>query len=235
MQESGLARTRRIALTPSVHPSDAEVRDGTSIRVILVDDHELVRCGLAALLAPVPDIRVVAQAEDGAALLALLEHTTADVVVCDIAMPGMDGLEAIQHVHSLWPDVRILVLSMEDSPQVARRALAQGAAGYLVKRAGTGELRDAIRAVMAGHRYLSPIITQSVLGAAPDSPQEQLTSRQVEILALLAQGCSSRVIASRLGLSPKTVDVHRARIMDRLHIRDVAGLTRYAIRHRLIN
>lgn len=202
-------------------------------RVILVDDHELVRSGLAAVLSATADIRVVAEAGDGVALLGLLEHTPADVVVCDIAMPGMDGLEAIERVHSLWPDVRILVLSAEDSPQVARRALAKGASGYLVKRAGIGELRDAIRATMAGHRYLSPLIVQAQ--AAPsDDPEAQLTSRQIEILTLVAQGCSSRDIASRLGLSPKTVDVHRVRIMDRLHIREVAGLTRYAIRHRLI-
>lgn len=202
--------------------------------MILVDDHELVRSGLAALLSAVPDVRVVAEASDGVALLALLEHTPTDVVVCDIAMPGMDGLEAIERVHSLWPDVRILVLSMEDSPHVAKQALSKGACGYLVKRSGTTELHEAIRATMAGHRYLSPVITQSLLAPASDSPEAQLTGRQIEILVLIAQGSSSRDIASRLGLSSKTVDVHRLRIMERLRIRDVAGLTRYAIRHRLI-
>ena len=220
-------------LPSSFSPFGLEEQGAAQTRVILVDDHELVRSGLAAILSAAPDMRVVAEAGDGVALLGLLEQTSTDVVVCDIAMPGMDGLEAIERVHSLWPDVRILVLSAEDSPQVARRALAKGASGYLVKRAGIGELHEAIRATMAGHRYLSPLIRQS-LAAPPDDPEAQLTTRQIEILTLIAQGCSSRDIASRLGLSSKTVDVHRVRIMDRLRIREVAGLTRYAIRHRLI-
>ena len=204
------------------------------IRVILVDDHELVRSGLAALLSIVPGMQVVAEARDGASLLALLEHTEADVVVCDITMPGMDGLETIERVHSQWPELRTLVLSMEDSPVVARRALAKGASGYVVKHAASGELQDAIRATMAGRRYLSPVITRSLLVAPSDAPEEQLTTRQLEILTLIAEGCTSRDIGARLGLSHKTVDVHRLRIMDRLGIRDVASLTRYAMRHRLI-
>jgi len=202
--------------------------------VILVDDHELVRSGLAALLYGVPDIQVVAEAGDGATLLGLLENILVDVVVCDIAMPGMDGLEAIERVHSRWPDVRTLVLSMEDSPQVARRALAKGASGYMSKQAASGELQDAIRATMAGQCYLSPAISRSLVVAQSVGPDEQLTARQVEILTLMAQGLTSREIGAQLGLSPKTVDVHRLRIMDRLGIRNVASLTRYAIRHKLV-
>ena len=115
-----------------------------------------------------------------------------------------------------------------------RRALAKGASGYVVKHAASGELQDAIRATMAGRRYLSPVITRSLLVAPSDAPEEQLTTRQLEILTLIAEGCTSRDIGTRLGLSHKTVDVHRLRIMDRLGIRDVASLTRYAMRHRLI-
>ncbi|WP_427911336.1 response regulator [Ramlibacter sp. MMS24-I3-19] len=215
-------------------PSRTPAHDAALIRVILVDDHELVRSGLAALLAQVPDMRVVAEARDGASLLALLEHTRAEVLVCDIGMPGMDGLETIERVHSQWPELRILVLSMEDSPQVARRALGNGASGYVVKNAASSELQEAIRATMAGLRYLSPVITRSLLVPPSGAAQEQLTTRQLEILTLIAEGCTSREIGIRLGLSHKTVDVHRLRIMDRLGIRDVASLTRYALRHRLV-
>jgi DNA-binding NarL/FixJ family response regulator len=215
---------------PISHP-----RATRTIRVILVDDHELVRAGISALLASEPDIRVVAEARDGASLLALLEHTRPDVVVCDMGMPGMDGLETVERVHHQWPDVRVLVLSMDDSAASARRALAKGASGYVAKQAASGELHAAIVAAMEGRRYLSPGITRSLLVAPKDAPEEQLTQRQLEILVLIAQGHSSREIGERLGLSYKTVDVHRLRIMDRLGIRDVANLTRYAIRHRLVS
>ena len=164
------------------------------------------------------------------------EHGTwADVVVCDINMPGMGGHEAIEKIHEEWPHVRTLVLSMEDSPQVAKRALAKGASGYVLKHAASSELLEAIRATMAGRRYLSPAVTRALLTAPADAPEEQLTMRQLEILTLIAQGLSSREIGTQLGLSHKTVDVHRLRIMDRLGIRDVASLTRYAMRHRLIH
>lgn len=220
-----------IALASAPDPN-AQTR---TIRVVLVDDHALVRAGISALLSLEPDIRVVAEARDGASLLALLERTSTDVVVCDMSMPGMDGLETVERVHERWPDVRLLVLSMDDSAASARRALAKGASGYVAKHAASGELHAAIVAAMEGRRYLSPGITRSLLLSADDAPEEQLTRRQIEILVLIAQGHSSREIGERLGLSPKTVDVHRMRIMDRLGIRDVANLTRYAIRHRLVS
>ena len=138
-------------------------------------------------------------------------------------------------MHQQWPGVRIVVLSMDDSALSARRALAKGADGYVAKHAATGDLHTAILAAMNGCRYLSPGIERALAAAPHDTPEEQLTQRQREILVLIAQGQSSREIGERLGLSPKTVDVHRLRIMDRLGIRDVANLTRYAIRHRLIS
>jgi DNA-binding NarL/FixJ family response regulator len=219
-------------LTAAVSDTAAETR---SIRVILVDDHELVRAGISALLSVQPGMRVVAQARDGVSLLALLEHTETDVVVCDMTMPGMDGLETVERVHERWPGVRVLVLSMDDSAASARRALAKGASGYVTKHTASSELHAAIVATVEGERYLSPGITRSLLLAPADGPEEQLTRRQVEILVLIAQGHSSREIGERLGLSHKTVDVHRLRIMDRLGIHDVANLTRYALRHRLVS
>lgn len=222
------------ALTLSAPAPDTTGTGQRPIRVILVDDHELVRAGVSALLSIQSDIRVVAEARDGASLLELLARVTADVVVCDLAMPGMDGLEVVERVHLQWPEVRVLVLSMDDSALSARRALRKGASGYVAKHAASGELHEAIVAVMAGNRYLSSAITRSMLVAPDDSPEEQLTQRQREILILVAEGHSSREIGERLGLSHKTVDVHRLRIMDRLGIRDVANLTRYALRHGLV-
>jgi len=221
-------------LIDSASPSVSDVNQ-QAIRVILVDDHDLVRAGISALLSLEPDIHVVAQARDGASLLALLEHTPVDVVVCDLAMPGMDGLQAVERVHQQWPEVRVLVLSMDDSAGSARRALRKGASGFVVKHAARGELRAAIVATVEGRRYLSPGLERSLLATQHDAPEDQLTERQIEILVLVAKGHTSREIGERLGLSPKTVDVHRLRIMDRLRIRDVANLTRYAIRHRLVS
>jgi DNA-binding NarL/FixJ family response regulator len=220
---------------PLIHSTASDTRAAQqAIRVILADDHELVRAGISALLSLEPDIHVAAEARDGASLLALLEHTRVDVVVCDLAMPGMGGLEAVERVHQRWPELRVVVLSMDDSAASARLALRNGASGYVAKHAARDELRTAILATMQGRQYLSPAIARA-LAAGQDAPQDQLTTRQLEILVLVAQGHSSREIGERLGLSHKTVDVHRLRIMDRLGIRDVAGLTRYAMRQGLVS
>jgi DNA-binding NarL/FixJ family response regulator len=205
-----------------------------TIRIVLADDHELVRSGISALLSLLPGVAVVGEARDGYALVNLLEQVGADIVMSDIGMPGMDGLEAIARIHEAHPEVRAIVLSMDDSADAARCAFAAGASGYIVKQAATVELEAAITAVLAGRRYVSPSLAPQLLLPATDSPQAQLTHRQVEILVCIAQGQSSRAIGTRLGLSSKTVDAHRARIMDRLGIFDIAGLTRYAVRHRLV-
>jgi DNA-binding NarL/FixJ family response regulator len=205
------------------------------IRVILADDHELVRSGFCALLSVASDIEVVGQARDGFTLLSLLETTNADVVVCDIAMPGMDGLEALERIGPQFPELRVLFLSSDDSAAVVKRALRKGASGYIIKRAAADELELAIRTAADGGSYLSPSITRSLLLAGSDTPEEQLTERQVEILSRIAYGGKTKAIADSLGLSPKTVHIHRSRIMERLRIRDVASLTRYALRHRLVS
>lgn len=204
------------------------------IRIILVDDHELVRSGIRALLSLIDGVVVVGEAQDGTELMRMLGTVAVDIVMCDIAMPGMDGLEVIERIQRDHADVRTLVLSMDNSTAAAKRALAKGAWGYLIKQAATAELEMAIRTTMQGARYLSPAITASMLAGGPDTPEEQLTTRQIEILTCIAEGRSARDIGEQLGLSPKTVDVHRMRIMDRLGIHDVPGLTRYALKHRLI-
>ncbi len=204
------------------------------IRVVLADDHDLVRSGIKALLGMIKGVDVIAEARDGRELVTLVESLQPDVVMTDISMPGMDGIAAITEIHSRFPGVRLLVLSMYDTVDFVKRAVASGACGYLMKDAPPFELEQALRSVMATGSYFSPTIAQRLLQPSEPTVDDELTHRQVEILRLIAQGKASKEIAYDLGLSPKTVDVHRARIMERLQINDIASLTRYAVRKGLI-
>jgi DNA-binding NarL/FixJ family response regulator len=156
------------------------------------------------------------------------------VVMTDISMPGMDGITAISQIHAKHPQARLLVLSMYDTVDFVKRAVANGACGYLMKDAPPFELEQAVRSVMATGSYFSPAIAQRLLQPSEPTVDDELTHRQVEILRLIAQGRASKEIAYELGLSPKTVDVHRARIMERLRLNDIASLTLYAVRKGLI-
>jgi DNA-binding NarL/FixJ family response regulator len=205
-----------------------------SIRVILADDHDLVRSGIKALLSMVEGVDVIAEARDGRELITLVETLNPDIVMTDISMPGMDGITAISEIHGKHPEVRLLVLSMYDTVDFVKRAVASGACGYLMKDAPPFELEQAVRSVMATGSYFSPAIAQRLLQPSEPTVDDELTHRQVEILKLIAQGRASKEIAYELGLSPKTVDVHRARIMERLHLNDIASLTLYAVRKGLI-
>jgi DNA-binding NarL/FixJ family response regulator len=204
------------------------------IQVVLADDHDLVRSGIKALLSTVEGVRVIAEARNGSELLALLESVKPDVVMTDISMPGMDGITAIAEIHSRFPDVRVIVLSMYDTVDFVKRAVANGACGYLMKDAPPFELEQALRSVMATGSYFSAAVAQRLLQPSEPTVDDELTTRQVEILTLIAQGKSAKEIAFELGLSPKTVDVHRARIMERLRLNDIASLTRYAVRKGLV-
>ena len=204
------------------------------IRVVLADDHDLVRSGIKALLSMVDGVEVIAEARDGKELITLVEDLVPDVVMTDISMPGMDGITAIAEIHSKHPEVRLLVLSMYDTVDFVKRAVANGACGYLMKDAPPFELEQAVRSVMATGSYFSPAIAQRLLQPSEPTVDDELTHRQVEILKLIAQGRASKEIAYELGLSPKTVDVHRARIMERLRLNDIASLTLYAVRKGLI-
>lgn len=205
-----------------------------SVRIVLADDHDLVRSGIKALLSMVEGVDVIAEARDGRELITLVESLQPDIVMTDISMPGMDGISAIAQIHGTHPHVRMLVLSMYDTVDFVKRAVASGACGYLMKDAPPFELEQAVRSVMATGSYFSPAIAQRLLQPSEPSVADELTHRQVEILKLIAQGRASKEIAYELGLSPKTVDVHRARIMERLQLNDIASLTRYAVRKGLI-
>jgi DNA-binding NarL/FixJ family response regulator len=204
------------------------------IQVVLADDHDLVRSGIKALLSTVEGVQVIAEARNGNELLQLLESVKPDVVMTDISMPGMDGITAIAEIHARFPDVKVLVLSMYDTVDFVKRAVANGACGYLMKDAPPFELEQALRSVMATGSYFSAAVAQRLLQPSEPTVDDELTTRQVEILTLIAQGKSAKEIAFELGLSPKTVDVHRARIMERLRLNDIASLTRYAVRKGLV-
>ncbi|PYO40044.1 MAG: DNA-binding response regulator [Gemmatimonadetes bacterium] len=211
-----------------------------AIRVLLADDHALFRSGLRALLKGFPDMMVVAEASNGHEALRLAKEQRPDVVLMDISMPDLNGLDAAAQIVRETPDVRVLVLSMHADEAYINRALKAGATGYLLKTASGPELELAIRAVARGDAYLGPRVAKHVIPdyltrgvEAPDAV-ERLTLRQREILQLIAEGSTSKQIAQRLGLSVKTVERHRADLMKRLGIHDIAGLVRWAIAHGLV-
>jgi DNA-binding NarL/FixJ family response regulator len=214
----------------------------TRVRVVLVDDHGLVRAGLRSLLESLPDVDVVGEAADGATALTTIESAKPDVVLMDISMPGLDGLEATRRAAKMDPRPRILVLSMHDERAYVREALAAGADGYLVKAAEREELALALAALARGQAWLSPPAAKVLIEELLDRPMrsegpvatQDLTPRQLEVLKLIAAGQSTKQIARRLGLSVKTIETHRGQIMARLDIRHVAGLVRYALRMGLV-
>ena len=209
------------------------------IRVLLTDDHALVRAGLRALLDNLPGVEVVAEASDGREALALARRHHPDVALMDIEMPGLNGLEATAAMRRDFPAIRVVILSMHANEQYMLRALRAGAAGYILKGATVAELDLALRAVARGDRYLAPALSKRVVedylqrSDIPD-PLEPLTPRHREVLQLIAEGNTNKDISGRLGISLKTVDAHRTELMARLDIHDVAGLVRYAIRAGLV-
>lgn len=210
-----------------------------SIRVLLVDDHALVRAGIRSLLGGMPSVQVVGEAASGEEALALSEREHPDIVLMDIAMKGLTGLEAAARIHERQPQVRVVILSMHSGEEYVMQAMRAGAAGYLLKDAATGELELALRSVMRGESWFSPAVSRQVVAGyvqrvGGEAASEVLTARQREVLSLLAAGKSTKEIAFALKLSVKTVETHRAQIMERLGIRDVAGLVRYALRTGLV-
>ncbi len=211
-----------------------------TLRVILADDHTLVRAGLRSLMEQLPGVTVVAEAKDGHEVLALVSTHHPDVVLMDITMPGMNGFEAALRLKKEHPQIKIIILSMHATEEYVLQALRAGASGYLVKDSATLELGLALQAVARGETYLSPPISRQVVDSymqrvgQSDEPLMLLTGRQREILQLIAEGSSTKEIARKLNLSVKTVETHRAQLMERLDIHDVAGLVRFAVRHGLI-
>ena len=211
------------------------------IRVILADDHTLVRAGIRALLEKLPGVEVVGEAGDGREALNLVKLHRPDVVLMDIAMPGLNGLEAAARMAKEFPDMRVIILSMHHNEEYVWRALKAGAAGYLLKKAATAELATALQRVAHGEIYLSQEISTRLPKSFPlngianrKSPLEQLTGRQREILQLIAEGQNTKQIAEILKVSPKTVEYHRMKLMNRLNIHDVPGLVRFAMQAGLL-
>lgn len=212
----------------------------TQIRVLLADDHTLVRAGIRSLLEGIAGIEVVGEAGDGSAALALAEQQRPHIVLLDIGMPGMSGLEVVPRLAKIDRSIRAVMLSMHKGEEYVLEALRAGAAGYLLKEAAAPELEIAIRTVARGETYLSPAVSQRMVddyvsraGAIADA-LAALTPRQREVLRLVAAGGTSKEIANQLGVSHRTVEVHRLSLMRRINVHDTAGLVRYALRAGLI-
>ncbi|MCF8155094.1 MAG: response regulator transcription factor [Rhodoferax sp.] len=213
----------------------------TTVRVLLADDHTLVRAGLRKLLESIAGMEVVGEAGDGLQLLEMVEKLQPQVVLMDIAMPRLNGLEATSRLVKAWPSIRVLILSMHQNAEYVRQALRQGAVAYLLKDAAPLELELALRAVLRGETYLSPAVSKGVVSdyvhrlRSEEQPVDPLTPRQREVLQLIAEGQSTKEIARRLDLSVKTVETHRTQLMKQLDIHEVAGLVRYAVRAGLVS
>jgi DNA-binding NarL/FixJ family response regulator len=209
------------------------------IRVLIADDHAIVREGICLLLARHKDIEVVGQATDGRQAVARVAELRPDVVLMDITMPEMNGLEATQEIHKKFPATRVLVLTQHENKEFIFPLLRAGAAGYIFKRARAQELIGAIRAVFAQGAYLPPEVAHAVVDALAQTPGEAragsiLSEREKEIVRLVAEGLSSREIAERLTISAKTVETHRANVMEKIGAHTTAELIKYAIREGLV-
>jgi DNA-binding NarL/FixJ family response regulator len=223
-----------------------------SLRVILVDDHNLVRAGIRSLLKNIPEVEIVAEADNGYSALELIRAHKPDMVLMDIALPDITGLDVTAQITQEYPTIKVVLLSMYDNEEYVLRAMEIGAAGYLLKDANANEFELAIHAIANGKAYLSPAISSRVIESyqarvsatkqtipSPTSSQglftSHLTARQSEVLRLIAEGFTTKEIAQQLNLSAKTVDAHRTQLMRELDIHDIAGLVRYAIRIGLIS
>jgi DNA-binding NarL/FixJ family response regulator len=210
-----------------------------NLKVIIAEDHTLVREGFRSLLNDIDGVEVVGEAGDGRAALELTDKHKPDLILMDIAMPEMNGLEATAHVTKEFPDIHVIILSMYSTEEYVLQALRAGASAYLLKNADGTELETAIRADQRGETYLSQAISEHVAAyirraGSETSPLERLTLRQREILQLIAEGYSTKNIAAKLHLSEKTVETHRANLMKQLEIYDIPSLVRFAIRTGII-
>jgi DNA-binding NarL/FixJ family response regulator len=212
------------------------------IRVILADDHDLVRAGIRSLLQNLVGIEIVAEAGNGREALRLSETHRPDVVLMDIMMPELNGLDATARLTAMLPNVRTIILSMHASEEYVLQAMRAGAVGYLLKNISPLELEQAIRAIARGETYLSPAVSKHVIagylqrtGSGVLSSLERLSPRQRETLQLIAEGHTTKEIAQDLNIGIKTVEMHRTQLMEALDIHDIAGLVRYAIRMGLVS
>ena len=212
------------------------------IRVVLADDHNLMRKGIRALLERADDIEVVGEAENGHDALTMVEQLEPDVLLMDITMPILNGLEAAERIRARRMATRVLILSMSSDESLVRRALRNGVGGYLLKQSAVDELLLALRAVHRGETYLSSVISSFIVSDMLSPPSEtaaegldRLSSREREILQLIAEGKTSREIGELLTISEKTVEKHRTSMMAKLHVHDVAGVTRLAVKYGIVS
>lgn len=211
-----------------------------SVRILLVDDHAVLRDGVRMVLESQPGFQVVGTTENGQAAVRLVKDLKPDIAVLDIAMPEVNGLEATRAIRQCCPDTRVVILSMHEGEEYLREALRAGAAGYVLKRAAAKELVGAIQTVCHGESYLDPALTRTLISdyvrqvERSDETPDALTERELEVLKLVAEGFTNRQIAFKLNISIKTVQTHRANLMDKLNLHDRTELVRYAIRRGLI-
>lgn len=212
------------------------------IHLLIADDHVVLRSGLRMLIDAQPDMHVIGEADNGAQVLSLAETLSPDLILLDLSMPGLNGLEALPLLRKVAPQARILILTMHDDESYLRQALRDGASGYVLKRAADTELLSAIRAVMRGEVYVHPSLTRVLLDdilpeaqGSSSSPWELLSERERAVLLRVARGFTSARIAEQLSLSPKTVDTYRARGMEKLGLRSRAALVQHALSHGLLS
>ncbi len=210
------------------------------VRVLIVDDHAILRDGLKSLLSVEPDIQVVGEAATGAQALKMIRQLHPDVVLMDITMPDMTGLEATEVIKKGYPEIKVIALTVHENETYLKRMMQVGASGYVVKRAAAKELTTAIRTVMKGGVYIHPSIAGHLVSAAVQSPEpsreavKNLSEREWQVLRLIALGFTNKQVADRLALSVKTVETYRARIAEKLNVRTRADLVRFAIKHGLL-
>lgn len=213
--------------------------DKALIKVLLADDHSIVRAGLRRLVEESEDMEVIAEAADGREAIRLVHQNMPDVAVIDISMPGMDGLEVVQQLHTFYPHKPILILTMHEEAQFVVRAIEAGAMGYITKQSAPEQLVEAIRKVHAGSRYLTEDAVEMLAlrvarGTSDRSPLDSLSTRELQVLRRLALGHTNREIAAAYNISVKTVDTYRLRLLKKLNLRNNAELSRFAIQNRLI-
>jgi DNA-binding NarL/FixJ family response regulator len=205
----------------------------TMIRVILVDDHALVREGVSRLLGEEPDIRVVAAFAEGQAAVRFAAREEPDVAILDISMPGANGIEVARRLRAVAPRTKLLMLSMHATPEFVQQALWAGANGYLLKESAGHEVAAAVRMVYSGQRYLGDGVPLRAVAAGKEDPLERLSAREMEVLKLVVEGNTSMEVATQLGLSPKSIDTYRSRLMTKLDVDGLPALVKFAIRRGL--
>jgi len=213
-----------------------------TIRIVLADDHPIVRAGIRDALKELTGVEIVGEASDGREAIEMVKARKPDVVIMDISMPGLNGLDATERIMKANPQARVIILSRHENEEYYWRALQVGASGYLLKKAAVAELKGALQRVAGGEIYLSREISNRLRSQFPlqriaqaRNPAEQLTERQREILQLIAEGQTTKAIALILKISDKTVEYHRAKLMQQLNIFDIPGLVRFALRAGLIS